>query len=795
MQRDADQARRVELVLQQLDALPTLSPIAVRIVELTTDDRARAEDVIELVSSDPALAGRVLQASRRADRARGEHITTVDRAVLHLGFDAVRSAALSLQVFELFDGPIDTAAERAADETASSEIGGFDRIDFWRHCLATACLGQLLAARCRAHRINPAEAFLAGLLHDLGALALHVVLPRSMDRVCRIAASQGLSLGAACATVIGVPVTTAGKRLAERWRLPHSLTDVLWLHGQRYDSLPDLPHRPLIALVTLADMLARSRYIPFAGHGPRDESPDELCERLGLDRNDIDAAAEQLAAAVAQRMRVLGLDECDEASPEALLRALGRANQSLGRTQADLRRRAEVSHRLSRTLERIIRFHESTASDDSLFTVLERVVQSARETFMPPAEITGTGFCAMLVRETANRETNAESWQLIQFSSESRAMRSDLVALPGESLQVGGAHVFDDATQLSIRSLGLLPWLTDYLGDARDLRDVRLLPLRTGGECIGVLLHEGAPDADAGNARRSDLQAMTSMWARAIASAIQHDAVRRLGEELADANRMLIEMQDALARKQAAAALGEVIAGAAHEMNNPLTIISGRCQQLASELAGSSHASMATQVVAQAHRLSDMLSALREMAESAAPRRRDFDLAEIVQKTAGRFREPASGKVESPPSITVLMPPDLPVVHLDPSFVQRALEELIRNAQESKGSRHIEVVVQIEAPDDRLMIRIRDDGAGLSPHALTHAFEPFFSEKPAGRQPGLGLSRARRFVQAHGGVLTLTNVPKNAGAGETVVGGAEATIRFDHWKAAQHSASPARKAA
>lgn len=794
MQRDADQARRVELVLQQLDALPTLSPIAVRIVELTTDERARAEDVIELVSSDPALAGRVLQASRRADRARGEHITTVDRAVLHLGFDAVRSAALSLQVFELFDGQIDTAVERTADDPASPHIGEFDRIGFWRHCLATACLSQLLASRCRAHRINPAEAFLAGLLHDLGALALHVVLPRSMDRVCRIAESQGLSLGAACAAVIGVPVTTAGKRLAERWRLPRSLTDVLWLHGQRYDSLPDLPHRPLIALVTLADMLARARYIPFAGHGPRDESADELCERLGLDRNDTDATAEQLAAAVAQRMRVLGLDECEEASPDALLRALGRANQSLGRTQAELRRRAEISHRLSRTLERIIRFHESTASDDSLITVLERVVQSARETFMPPAEITG-GFCAMLVREAASRETTAESWQLIQFNSESRAMRSDLVTLPGESLQPGGAHVFDDAAQLSVRSLGLLPWLTDYLGDARDLRDVRLLPLRSGGECIAVLLHEGAPDADAGNARRSDLQAMTSMWARAIASAIQQDAVQRLGEELADANRMLIEMQDALARKQAAAALGEVIAGAAHEMNNPLTIISGRCQQLASELAGSTHANIASQVAAQAHRLSDMLSALREMAEAAMPRRQDFDLADVIQKAVDKFREPANSKIEANPSITVLVPSDLPPVHLDPSFVQRALEELIRNAQESKGSRHIEVVVQIEAPDDRLMIRIRDDGAGLSPHALTHAFEPFFSEKPAGRQPGLGLSRARRFVQAHGGVLTLTNVPKPAGVGETAVGGAEATIRFDHWKAAQHSAPPARKAA
>src|SRR5690606_27803609 len=104
MHRPAEQARRVELVLQQIAALPTLSPVAVRLVDLTTNERTGADEVIRLVSSDPSLAARVLAVSRRADRARGECITTIERAVLHLGFDAVRGIALSVQVFELFEG-------------------------------------------------------------------------------------------------------------------------------------------------------------------------------------------------------------------------------------------------------------------------------------------------------------------------------------------------------------------------------------------------------------------------------------------------------------------------------------------------------------------------------------------------------------------------------------------------------------------------------------------------------------------------------------------------------------------
>jgi hypothetical protein len=96
--------RRVELILQQLESLPTLSPIAVRLLQLTTAEDADAKEVIQLVSSDPALAARVLKLCRCHARGRASIVTSVDRAVLLLGFEAVRCAVLSVQVFELFDG-------------------------------------------------------------------------------------------------------------------------------------------------------------------------------------------------------------------------------------------------------------------------------------------------------------------------------------------------------------------------------------------------------------------------------------------------------------------------------------------------------------------------------------------------------------------------------------------------------------------------------------------------------------------------------------------------------------------
>jgi two-component system C4-dicarboxylate transport sensor histidine kinase DctB len=99
--------------------------------------------------------------------------------------------------------------------------------------------------------------------------------------------------------------------------------------------------------------------------------------------------------------------------------------------------------------------------------------------------------------------------------------------------------------------------------------------------------------------------------------------------------------------------------------------------------------------------------------------------------------------------------------------------ELLRNAMEAEESRHVELRVQIDPADGRLRIQVTDDGTGLTAHVLSHAFDPFFSAKPAGRQPGLGLAQAQRLVEAHGGQITLENGKAR---------GAVATIRLDRWR-------------
>ena len=733
-----NQVRRVELLLQHLDALPTLSPVAVRLLDLTTADDSDAKEVIRLVASDPALSSKVLKLCRCHARGRASIVKSVDRAVVLLGFEAVRNAVLSVEVFELFDGVPSAGGE------VRGEGAVFDREMFWRHSLAVASASELIVDQSPLRgEVSRSEAYLSGLLHDLGQLVLHLLMPRSFDRVCELAEAHAVSLDQTCRRVIGIDSHTAGKRLAEHWHLPHSLGDILWLHGQPYASLPDLPHRAMIGIVSLADAIVRRQHITTVGHAPRSEDLTAMCDELGLKSTLADEIVPRLNEEVRERATGLGLDV--ETTTEMLLRSVSRANQVLGRLNLATRQRAAVAEAQARTLKAITDFHASAMPAGSVVTVGAKVVQAA-------AVALGGGFFAMLYQGRVG-----EPWQLIQFAADGRVLRSDLIDPPFASTAV---EELGDDRQVSMQSLAILPWLSDYVGDADNLHKVQLLPLRCGWGVSAVLLHDAGMDD---GATREQLEALSRTWGAALAAAAQHQGAKRLGEHLAEANRILTETQDELARSKAMAALGEVASGAAHEMNNPLAVISGRAQILAARLEDPELKSMAQQVVDQSQRLSDMITAMRSVAEPAIPKLRTVDLGELMERVLQEVRPKSNGESR----INLVVQEGIPRVLIDPDQIAGAVHELVRNAFEAEPSRQIELRVQTDGLDDRLKIQVTDQGPGLSEHALSHAFDPFFSDKPAGRQPGLGLARARRLVEAHNGRVTLENGP---------AGGAVATI-------------------
>jgi len=743
-------ADRVELILEELESLPTLGAVAIRLLELTADDTSDVNEVIELVSSDPALASRVLKMCRGHERGRAANVTTIDRAVLLLGFDAIRCAVLSVQVFELLDERGSLGGEQRGEQPV------FDREGFWMHSLGVAIAAQRIAALgTLTSEIRPSEAFMAGLLHDIGQLVLHVLLPESFDQVCRVAETHCASLDRACRQIVGMDTHTAGKRLAEHWGLPPSLVDVIWLNGQPLQALPQVPHRGLISLVTLADALVRNRYITPGAHWARNENLGTLAAPVGVSTEQLETSIVGLHDDVSSRAEALGVRIDHE--PGVLLRSICRANESLARANSGMRQRERLARRQARSIRAIKTFHDSLPGARTTPEILGRIARSVPDVLDTPV--------AAAIFETPE----GGGWRLIRFTSGYKPIGSRILHTPPDAIAL-------DALVRDIRSTataaGLLPWLRNELPAGLELDPLRVLPLRPAGAGAALLLIDGAHSSE--TVDMTELEGLIGCWQAALTAGANHDSAAHLAEQLAEANRQIHETQEALSRSRTLATLGEVAAGAAHEMNNPLTIISGRAQLLVSRLEDPKHRSMAEEVAAESHRLSDMITALRSFAEPIVPNIRSIDLTRLVVEVV-QERLPAAPQRQ--PQIDTIFTDVLPPVYTDPDLLAGALAELVANAVQAKGCRHIELRVQIDPLDDRLKIEVRDDGEGLGEHTLRHAFDPFFSDRPAGRQPGLGLARARRFVDAHGGQITLVNAP---------TGGAISTIWLRRWRSPEH---------
>ena len=202
-------ARRVDVVLQQIESLPTLSPIATRLMALSSRDDEQFDEIIRLMEMDPALTGRMLALCRRASTGVSQPVTTVRRAAVLLGLEAVQSAVLSVQVYDLLARPT------GIDEPAARRAGaGLDRDGFWRHSLAVACCAEMLATEHRELKVRPDEAFTAGLMHDLGKVVLDWILPQSYAKVLELAEAKRSDLATMERAVIGLDHHVAGKRLA-----------------------------------------------------------------------------------------------------------------------------------------------------------------------------------------------------------------------------------------------------------------------------------------------------------------------------------------------------------------------------------------------------------------------------------------------------------------------------------------------------------------------------------------------------------------------------------------------------
>jgi two-component system NtrC family sensor kinase len=243
------------------------------------------------------------------------------------------------------------------------------------------------------------------------------------------------------------------------------------------------------------------------------------------------------------------------------------------------------------------------------------------------------------------------------------------------------------------------------------------------------------------------------------------DEIGVLSRTLDDMKTKLRSSYDLLLHSEKMALMGQVVAGIAHELNNPLTIVIGNIQLMMMREHNEKNVQSLTRIKDGADRASKIVKNLLTFARQEKPERKLSDINGVLKKALElRAYELKVSNIE----VSTELAEDLPETMADPHQLQRVFLNLIVNAEQAMIDAHGKGLLRLSTRFDagRILVFVSDDGPGIPHENLRRIFEPFFTTKPVGKGTGLGLSICQAIIGEHGGRI---DVESTVARGTTLI--------------------------
>jgi len=203
-----DKSAKIRRITERIIGLPTLPTVVAKMIELVDNPKTSAASLGKLISSDQALTAKILKLANSAYYGFPREISTVNLAIVVLGFNTVKDMGLSVSILEAF--------------SENSDNTLFDLAKFWEHSIGCGVAARMLAKRFN-YRIS-GEAFVAGLLHDVGKVILNQYLSHDFRRIIELVRQRECFLVEAEKEILDVTHPMVGTWLAEKWNMPSHIS-------------------------------------------------------------------------------------------------------------------------------------------------------------------------------------------------------------------------------------------------------------------------------------------------------------------------------------------------------------------------------------------------------------------------------------------------------------------------------------------------------------------------------------------------------------------------------------------
>ncbi len=228
-------SRKIADKLKNAENIPPLPEVVHEILSITSKEDFSIKELKKAIEKDPLLVAKILKvANSFMYNPYGREITSIDRAIMQLGTKNLVPVVIGLSIA----GMSDLAGKR------------FNKEIFWKHSYTCGHIAKRLAKR---FNLPEAEAFTAGILHDIGKLILYIFFPEDYERALKLSEEKNLPSTEAEKLVFEIDHTEVGKLVLQQWKLPNLIIDVVTHHHEPSKAR----NKELAALVNISNILTR----------------------------------------------------------------------------------------------------------------------------------------------------------------------------------------------------------------------------------------------------------------------------------------------------------------------------------------------------------------------------------------------------------------------------------------------------------------------------------------------------------------------------------------------------------
>jgi len=736
--------QQIELAISGLDSLSTLPCVAAQFLPRLLQGQFSPSALADIIESDPALTAKILSLIEQQGVGLPDGRFSLRQALDKLSAHDVRDAVLSIKVLQAFD--LDDGIDK---DRATAKKG------LLLHSIAVACCAKDIAETA-SPQMDSQLAYCAGLLHDMGKLALEETMPKSFASMVEEAKSTKRSSRVIEQKHLGTDHTIIGKRLGQKWRLPNLIVLAVWLHhSQTVTISEDMPEARIAAVVQLADSIARQSGIGCSGSFDLPEPAESISQWLAIGPEQLQQIRRKLPETVRQKSNILGLY-----LPKAganYCKIVHTAAAQLARQHTELsgenRRLQSDSSHLDFVTDFLLGINSVSGATD----IAENFAVRWQKFYQ-------TGMVCLYLAPWAGSQILEAV--VVENLSQSRPV---CLNAPAETSVIPKTIANNFAI---LNAYDYIDWLFEQLDVDFDVERTKLMPLLSGGKAVGAIAFELNYPGDV-ELFEEKFRTSASIAGAVLGMALAQQRQQHFAERFAPlicvpSERGPSKPKDTQTRAAPAEnsldALAEIAAGAAHELNNPLAVISGRAQLLAEAESDQEKKRILEQIYENAREASAIIEDLMSFAEPPEARAAQTDVKQILDEAI----QLASQKTNVEHiNVQIEVAEDVESVFVDSAQIVSAIANVISNAVESYGDEPGPIKITADAGEsgDSVKLQIKDAGCGMDAQTVQKATQPFFSVKAAGRKRGMGLAYVVRFIQLNKGSLNIASEP---GRGTTV---------------------------